>query len=311
MTERVVYFNGRIVPERDARLSIYDSGVLAGEMAFEVTRTVEHRPFRLEAHIDRLYHSLAGLHIDPRISPEALLAATNETLARNLATESPDVDWNIIHNISRGPSLAFAEAFTPDAFVPTIIISCYPLIAKLAVLADAYASGVDLVVPPQRSIPHELLDTSLKTRNRLHYQLANRQADEILPGSMAAMVDTQGFLTEGTSGNLFVVRKGRLDTPTKRNLLPGVTRQVVLELAAELGIAASECDITPAEIDSADEVLLTSTTIGILHARTFNGRRIASGEIGPVTTRLRQALHDYMGLDIGAEARRYRQRLGL
>lgn len=310
MNRRTAYFNGRFVPESEARLSIYDAGVLAGETAFEVTRTVGHRPFRIEAHIERLYHSLAGIRINPPIAPDELLTATLETLERNLATEADDVDWNIIHNISGGPSRAFADAFAPEDFRPTVVISCYPLLAKMAALAEAYQSGIDLAVPPQRSIPHELLDTSLKTRNRLHYQLAALQANDIQPGSMAAMLDTDGFLTEGTIGNLFVVRGGRLDTPDKRNLLLGVTRQTVLELAEQLGIPARECQITPAEAEAADEVFLTSTTIGIMHARSFNRRPIAAGTMGPMTARLRQALHEHMGLDIAAQALAYRRRLG-
>lgn len=311
MSQRVVYFNGRLVPEHEARLSIYDSGLLTGEMAFEVTRTILHEPFRLEAHIERLAHSLAGLRIKLPLSTAELLAATHETLARNLPTEPADIDWNIIHNISRGPSPAFAEAFTPDEMRPTVLISCYPLLTKLAVLADAYESGIDLVVPGQRSIPQELFDCSLKTRSRLHYQLANLQADESFPGSLPAMVDPRGFLTESSSGNLFVVRDGQLETPKPRNLLLGVTRQLVIELAQRLAIPVRECNLTPAAAASAEEIFLTSTTIGILHARSLNRHGIGSGQIGPVTRQLRQALHELVGLDFAAQARDYASRVSL
>jgi branched-chain amino acid aminotransferase len=305
MKDRVVYFNGRYVAERDARLSIYDSGLLRGEIAFEVTRTVRHRPLRLDAHIERLYHSLAGLRIDPGMSPAELRSATEETLDRNLALEGTDVDWNIIHNVSRGPSPEFADAFELDEFRPSILISCYPLVAKLAALAVSYTQGLDLIVPPQRSIPHELLDCSLKTRSRVHYQIAKQQAEEIAPNGTAVMIDPAGFLTEGTSGNVFVVRQGRLETPEPRDLLPGVTRHLVLELASNLGLPCRETDITPEQAESAEEMFVTSTTIGILHARSLNGRRIGAGTLGPLTARLRDALHELVGLDLVQQARDY------
>jgi branched-chain amino acid aminotransferase len=309
MSQRVSYFNGQFVPERDARMSIYDSGLLMGDIAFEVTRTVRQQPFRLEAHIKRLFHSLRELQIDPQIDPSELQSATLETVARNLATEPTDVDWNIIHNVSRGPSRAFAEAFEPSEFRPTVIISCYPLTEKLAALAVDYERGIDLVVPAQRSLPHNLLDSAIKSRSRLHYQLANLQAEKLSPGSTAALVDPEGFLTEGSSGNLFVVHDGRLATPLPRNLLPGVTRRLVLELAEQLQIPASETDLTPREAEQADEMFLTSTTVGILHARTFNRLEFGTGKIGPVTRRLQQALYKMVGLDFAAQARDYASRI--
>lgn len=305
MSSRLVYFNGQFVPEAAARVSIYDSALTMGDMAFEVTRTVLGRPFRLDDHLRRLYHTLGALQIEPGLSIQEMRRATEETLARNLPTEPAEVDWNVIHNVSRGPVMALAEAFAPDELRPTVIISCFPLIEKLGSLATAYESGIDLVVPAQRSLPGDLLDDSLKTRSRLHYQLANLQAQEQRAGAWAVLVDPAGHLTEGTSGNVFLVRHDELMTPRADNLLPGITRGMVIDLAAGLGIPCLEDDLTPDEAAQADEMFLTSTSIGLLHARSFRGRSLSAGGIGPIAARLRAALSDAVGVDFAAQAALY------
>jgi branched-chain amino acid aminotransferase len=305
MTQRVVYFNGRYVPETEARVSIYDSSLVMGDMAFEVTRTVARRPFRLDDHLRRLAHTLSALRIDAGLSAEGLREITEETLARNLPSEADNVDWNIIHNVSRGPAGAFAGAFAPDELRPTVIVSCYPLVDKLAALSPCYSQGIDLVVPAQRSLPGELLDDALKTRSRLHYQLANLQAAEIQAGAWAVLVDPAGHLTEGTSGNVFVVRDGELLTPKAENLLPGITRQLVIELAEKLKQPWREADLTVAEAAAAEEIFVTSTSIGLLHARTLGGANVGAGAIGPISARMRAALAELMGVDFAAQAGAY------
>ncbi|MBI3465394.1 MAG: aminotransferase class IV [Planctomycetes bacterium] len=309
MSRRVVYFNNRFIPEKDARVSIYDSGLTAGDMAFEVTRTYRHQPFRLRGHLERLFSSLAALWITLPLGMDELERLTLETLARNLPTEADDVDWNIIHNVSRGPAAGFRDAFSPEDRRPTLIISCYPLLAKMAALAPAYSTGLDLVVPPQRALPAELFESHIKTRSRLHYKLADLQAAEIRPGAFALLVDPDGFLTECTSGNVFLVRDGELLTPEPRNLLLGVTREMVLHLAGELGIPAREANLTAAESLSAQEMFVTSTSIGILHARTFEGHLIGDGSAGPITKRLRAAFESAVGVNFAQQAESYARRM--
>jgi len=310
VSQRVVYFNGRIVPESEAKVSIFDSALQLGDMAFEVTRTFHGEPYRLRDHLRRLWNSMTALGIDLSTGPAALSAdelerITYEVLALNRATEPADVDWNIIHDVSRGPSGAFRDAFAPEELRPTVIVACYPIVKKMAALAPAYEAGIDLVVPAQRSFPNDLFDAAIKCRSRAHYQLANLQAERILRGSTAVLLDPAGFVTEGTSGNVFFVDGGSLLTPTARNILPGITRGVVLELAAKLGIASFEVDIPLAEALKADEVFVTSTSIGILHARTFEGRTVGDGRLGPIAAQLRAALHAEVGLDFAAQAVAY------
>ncbi len=309
LASRVVYFNGRLLPESEARISIYDSGLVMGDMAFEVTRTCRHRPYRLEEHLRRLYETLARLEIVPDLALPELSDVTLATLQHNLHTEAEDVDWNIIHNVSRGPHASFRGAFGADELRPTVIVSCYPLVEKLAAVAAAYTDGIDLAIARQRALPSSLLPASLKTRSRLHYQLANLDVQRRHPGALPVLVDPDGSLAESTSGNLFAVRRGELRTPRPDNLLPGITREVVLELARKLDIPTFECDLTLDEAREADELFVTSTSIGILHARSFDGVPIADGRAGRVTQRLRAALNEDAGIDFAAQAASYAERL--
>lgn len=309
MAERVCYFNGRIISERDAKVSIFDSALQVGDMAFEVTRTYNGRPFRLDDHLERLWSSLTALRIQPGVTHDELVAITLDVLARNMPTEAANVDWTILHDISRGPASGFRSYFAAEELRPTVIVACYPLAEKMAQLAPAYTSGIDLVVPDQRSLPHGLLSASIKCRSRVHYQLANLQADAKLRGSTAMLLDPDGFVTEGTTGNVFLVRDGELLTPTTRNILSGVTRRTVLELADELAIAARESDVTLDAALAADEAFVTSTSIGIIHARSLEGRPIGDGGLGPITRLLRDALTARVGLDFAAQAEAYAARL--
>lgn len=305
---RIVYFNGRFVPEREARLSIYDAALLMGDMAYEVTRTIHQRPFRLRDHLERLWRSLAVLRMDPSLTIDALERVTLETLHRNLPLEGADIDWNIVHDVSRGPAEEYRAAFAPEELRPTVLVRCFPLAEKLARLAPSFESGIDLVVPAQRSIPSTVLDSHFKSRSRVHFQLANLQAKDLLPGATAALVDPDGFLTEGTSGNLFCVEQGALLTPTPRNILPGVTRNIVLRLAERLGIRSSEADITMDRAARSEEMFVTSTSIGVLHARSFERQAIGDGGMGPRTQQLRSALYEEVGLDFAAQAASYAHR---
>lgn len=305
MANRIVYQNGRFVPESEARLSIYDSALIYGDMVYEVVRTLAGRPYRLGEHLERLSESLATLAIDPGISLNEMERIALETLAKNQANEADDIDWQLMINISRGPAAAFPLAFAPTEQRPTIVISCYPLVTRLGKLAAAYTDGVDLFVARQRAIPPELLPIHAKVRSRFHYRLADLEAHRRGHGEWPVLVDPDGNVTEGTSYNLFAFCHGRLWTAPESDVVVGITRRVVLDLADALGMATLEDKLPLTEVRTADEMFVTGTSIGILHARSLDGAPLGDGKIGPRTLQLREALHAELGLDIAEQARRY------
>ncbi len=305
MSGRVVNFNGAFVPEADAAVPLYDSALQIGDMAFEATRTFHHRPFRLRQHLQRLVGTLERLRIDPRLSVDELEQVTLETLQKNLPTEDPDVDWLIFHNISRGPTGVFASVYPPERQRPTVIVGCFPIVQRLTSVAEKYSIGLDLVVPRQPAIPPNLLPTHIKTRGRLHYKLADLEVQEEHPGKQAVLIDPSGQITEGTNNNIFLVKDGLLRTPPHEVVLSGVTRSVILELAKRLHIPTEETRLEISDALGADEVFVTSTSIGLLHARSFNGQTIGQGLLGPVSRQLRVELDREVGLSFEKQAQDY------
>ncbi len=306
--ERVVYCNGKFVAESLAGISVYDTALVTGEVITEVTRTFGQRPFELQAHLQRLLAGLAELRVASPLTCDQMVTATGLTLARNLATEAEDVEWQIIYYVSRGLTQSFGLFSRADC-QPTVVISCFPLVKRLGGMAHAYEQGVDLVVSSQRAIPAEILSPQIKSRGRLDYLLARLQVAEQCPGATGVLLDTQGFIVEGTGTTIYVVRDGKVLTPPGRKVLRGVTRELMFRLAAHGGVSMEEAELRVDDARGADEMFVTSTVVCLAHARSFEGTRFGDGGCGPITARLRQAVIEEVGVDYVAQARLYAARL--
>ncbi|WP_166828280.1 aminotransferase class IV [Thalassoroseus pseudoceratinae] len=308
MPNRIAYLNGSFVPEHEARVSFYDAGVLWGEMAFESTRTFGGRPFELGHHLRRLDRSLRSLGIDCGLSLAEIERITLETLELNKATETEDMEWQILHNISSGPGGEYRVAFADEELRPTVCIQCFPLIARLAKFANLYETGVQLVIPEQHAMPPDLKNPHVKTRSRLHTQLAIQQANAIEPGAWPLLCTADGLVTEGPSWNVFMVRDGELLTPSTRLVLDGVSRFHTLRLAKEIGLTTHETELTIENFHEADEIFCTATSFCLLYGTTFQQCAIGDGRPGPVYRRLQTAWKSFVDVDFVAQAHNFANR---
>ena len=308
MSHRTVYFNGRFVPESEARVSIFDCALMYGDMAFEMTRTFGGKPFRLREHLVRLYGSLRLMEINCGLTIDEMEHVTLQTLEKNRVTEPADVDWQIMHDVSRGPLDIYRTAFA-EPLRPTVSINCWPLITHMGGFASKYASGVHLVIPAQQTLPAHLVDPKAKTRSRLHYQMANLQAARMGAGRWPVLLDPDGFLAEGPGWNIFLVKDGQLLTPEPRNILLGVSRTTTIELAATLGIPVRETNLGRYEALTADEIFCTATSYALVHGVSFEGQQLGNGGPGPVFTKLLEAWKAHVGVDFVAQAHGYALRL--
>jgi branched-chain amino acid aminotransferase len=293
-----VYLNGELVQRDQAKISVFDSAVMLGDTVTESTRTFNHQPFKLEQHIKRLYQSLKITRINPQMTMDEMTELSLKVLDANRHLLEPHEDCWLVHNISRGMSVAGADP-TIQRSPPTIIIFTSPMILKD--WAPFYIHGCHAVTPMSRAVPSQALDARIKNRSRMAYTLAEMEVKLVDPQAQGILLDIHGNIAENKGGNFFIVADGVLKTPITSNALAGISRQTVLELSQSLGLPLQECDIQPYDVYTADEAFFTSTPYCIMPATKFNGLPVGDGTVGPITRQLLTAWSSLVGVDIVAQ----------
>ncbi|MCX7422206.1 MAG: aminotransferase class IV [Planctomycetia bacterium] len=297
MTEPLVSLNGQLLPATQARLNIYDAGVVFGATVTEMTRTFRHQPFRLEDHVARLFRSLKSTQMDIGMSPEELITRSLELLSHNAGLIPADDELGLIQFVTAGEYGSYVAS--RDVVVrsgPTVCIHTFPL--PFALWAKRMQSGAHVVTPTIRHVPPQCYDPSTKNRSRLHYYLADQEARQTDPRAIALLLDIDGNVAETSGANFLIVERGTIVSPTERNTLPGVSRTTVFDLATRLGIPFVERDFQPEAVLSADEAFLSGTSICLCPVTKINGQIIGGGEPGSVYRRLISAWSEMVGVDI-------------
>jgi branched-chain amino acid aminotransferase len=302
---RVVYLNGVLVPEDQARISIYDSALMFGDMVFEMTRSFGKQQFRLHEHLDRLYVSMRFLRIPEPMPLEEMERLCQEVIDANDPSFSDTDEHRLMINVSRGPLAIYADIFG-GRLAPTVVIADFPLKWTVASMGHLFESGINAVVTSQRAIPAQLLDPKVKSRSRVHYQMANIEASNFQgEDNWALLLDPDGFVAEGTGDNFFIVSDGAVVTPEPRNILRGVSRAYVFELCEELGIPCVERNIEVYDVAIADEAFITGTPFCMLPVTRINAEPIGGGAVGQVFRRLLDRWSENVGLDIEAQIKAF------
>lgn len=277
-----VYINGTLYDKADAKISVYDHGLLYGDGVFEGIRSYGGRAFRLEQHLDRLWESAQAIWLEIPISRDETTAAINETL---LANEIIDGYIRLI--VTRGAGtlgLDPNKTADPQVIVIADTIALYP--------DEYYENGLDIVtVATQRNHP-AALDPRIKSLNYLNNILA--KIEGLRAGCVEAlMLNHDGEVAECTGDNIFLVRGGALATPpTTAGILAGITRGVVIELAEGAGLAVHEDPLSRRDVYVADECFLTGTAAEVVPVVRIDDRVIGDGKPGPVTRDLMQRFRE-------------------
>ncbi len=291
-----VYIDGEFYPKEEAKISVFDHGLLYGDGIFEGIRAYNGRVFRLEEHLERLYLSARSIMINVPLNMDEMREAVLETLRLNNLRDS-----YIRLVVTRGKGdLGLDPRKCAKAAVIIIAdsIKLYP--------EEAYRDGLKLMIASTRKNSPDALSPRIKSLNYLNNILGKMEA--INAGcAEAVMLDRHGYLTECTSENIFIVKKGMLYTPTATvGILEGITRSVVMELAERLGYQVQMSFLTAHDLYVADECFVTGTGAELLPVVGLVGRSIGSGRPGPVTKQLLEAFRELTqteGTEIYTEAK--------
>jgi len=271
----IIYLDGAFVPESEAKVSVFDHGLLYGDGVFEGIRAYDGRVFRLDEHIDRLYDSAKTIDLAVPITKEEFKEALLETLRRNNLK-----DAYIRPVITRGKGdLGLDPRKCPKATI-FIIATDWG-----AMYGDLYEKGLTAITVSVRRNPAEALPPNVKSLNYLNNILAKIEAN-YKGGDEAIFFDTHGFVAEGSGDNIFVIKDGVIYTPHTINNLRGVTRKVALEVAVSFGITVEERNLGYFDLYTADEVFVTGTAAEVAPITKIDGRIISDGRPGPVTRQL-------------------------
>ncbi len=271
-----VYVNGQFVKQEDAVISVFDQGFLYGDGVFETLRAYQGRLFLPERHIARLHRSCARIGIAASLPENDWVSVLEEVLSRNQLQESL-----LRITITRGEGTA-GQLFS-SAATPTVVV-CPRAIPELP--RSLHQEGVSVALLQIRRNASSAIPAEVKSLNFLNNILAKREASQ--QGAYEGlMLNMEGFVAEGATSNVFFVESGRLCTPSLAcGILPGVTREVVIQLAREAGIPIEEGSYEPERLISVDECFLTNTAVQILPVKEIDHCQIGAGCSGSITMRL-------------------------
>lgn len=289
-SEPIVYIDGKYLPRSKANISVFDHVILYGDGVYDTLCAWNHAVFKLDQHVNRLYESAHAVKIEVPLSKEEMKDVILETVDRN-GLRNAYVKVLVTRGVSAQPLLS------PYNCVPSVIVFAVPYVSQAADGTDEI--GIKMIVSSMRRIPNECISTKIKSCNYLNHVLMRLEANEA-GADDAIELDMEGYVCEAPGYNVFVVKNGVLGTPCD-NILVGITRETVIELAQAGGIPVKIGRVQTFDLYNADEVFLSSTAGGIVPVVRIDGRTIGTGKPGAMTKKIR---HEYQNLLESGDASR-------
>src|SRR5216683_5341979 len=274
--EAKIYIDGKFYSEANAKISVFDHGLLYGDGIFEGIRFYNSRVFRLEEHLERLWDSARSICLEIPMSQRAMTEALLETIRQNDLREGYIrlIVTRGVGNLGLNPE----QCKTPSVIIITAQIALYP--------ETVYRNGLSVVTCATRRTNPSALNPAVKSLNYLNNVMA-RIEGSLAGADEALMLNDAGNVAECTADNVFIIKRGQIFTPPiTAGALRGITRSVIFDIAGEFDIGATEADFTRHDIFVADECFLTGTAAEIVPVVKADGRLIGNGKPGPITTRI-------------------------
>jgi branched-chain amino acid aminotransferase len=279
-----VWIDGKLYDKADAKVSVYDHGLLYGDGVFEGIRVYNGRIFECSAHIERLWASAKAIRLNIPISREQMCSAIEETVKANSFR-----DCYVRAVVTRGPGdlgINPQKSPRPCVFIITDLISVYP--------KEAYEKGIAIITSSVIRNHPNALSARIKSLNYLNNVLAKIEANDAGVAE-AVMLNHEGYISECTADNIFIVRRGQVQTPAMtEGLLEGITRGVMLELCRRMNLPYVEKRLERYDLYTADECFLTGTGAEVIPVTKIDGREIGTGQPGALTRRLIDAFRAYI-----------------
>ena len=262
----VCWIDGSIVNEEQAKVSVFDHGLLYGDGVFEGIRFYNHRVFRLQKHLQRLYHSALAIGLDIPYSKAELEAAICDVIQE---FEKPEGYLRLVVTRGKGPlGINPAQCIKPTAF---IIAEQLNFVSE-----DVQRKGAKLIIASTRRLSPDGLDPRVKSLNYLNHILARMEANHACADE-AILLNAQGHVTEGSTDNIFIIRNNIILTPAiSDGALEGITRDIIFEISEEQGFSCNEKTLSPYDLYTADECFLTGTAMELVPVSEIDGRKLPS-----------------------------------
>ena len=296
---RLVFYNEKFIPESEAKVSIYDSALMFGDMIFEMTRSFKGEQFLLEKHVDRLLLGIKILRVPFKYTKKQVINFCYDTIEKNKYAFEKDDEHRLMIDVSRG-LLGIYNGIEGLHSGPNLIIADFPLRWTVRNMGKLFDNGINAVITSQRAIPSMFMDPKIKNRSRLFYLTANIEAS-LFKGenNWALLLDTNGFISEGTGDNFFIVKDNKVFTPKGKDILRGISRDYVINhLCKKLKIEVYEKNFEPYDVYAADEAFMTGTPFCMLPVTSLNGLKIGDGARGKIFNKLLSRWSKNVGLDI-------------
>ena len=278
----MVYVDGKFYPQSEAKISVFDHGLLYGDGVFEGIRAYSGRIFKLDRHMDRLFNSAKAIDLKIPHTKEEMAGIIVEACRKN------DIhDGYIRPVVTRGPGDLGLDPRKCKRGASVVVIAQ----PQINLYGKVYEKGMKVVTSSYRRVPPQSLSPSIKSLNYLNNIMARVEANQY-GADEALMLDIHGYVSEATADNFFIVRNHSVTTPWSSTNLPGVTRETILELAPTLGLKAEERLFTLYDVWASDEAFITGTAAEIGPVVEVDGRQIGDGKPGPQTRALMKAYRD-------------------
>ncbi len=297
--QMTAYLNGDFVAAEDCKLPVFDLGIVLSAAVTDLVRTFNGRPYRLQDHIERFYRSCKHAYIEPTVSLDDSIAITEELVERNLSVyEHREIA--IVYYMTAGVNSMYAGAAAgADQLTPTYVQHCFPLPFHL--WTHFFTDGIHCITPSIRHVPPETLTSKIKHRNRLHMWIGDKQTQLTDPKAMSLFLDMDGNVSETGGSNFVIYRGGTVVSPKRRNILWGISVEVLSEILADMGVPFVEDDIQLYDVVNADEAWVPTTPYCLAPVVKINGTPIGDGKPGAMWRQVLDRWSELVGKDIYQE----------